>query len=538
MYLETTQTDAVQSPTSSRSSLPAVDDEESFEARIERLGRERPPTFKTEWAELSFVFSIIMSQIITEFFVSGFVVILPRVVDALDIPSSSQVWPATAFSLVIASTLLVFGRLGDMFGGYIVYVGGLAWLLVWSIICGFSVNPLMLDICRAMQGLGAAAYLPTGVMLMGTAFRPGPRKNFVFAIYGLFAVIGFFIGILVAGVVGQYLHWGWYFWFGSIITGITLVSSIFSIDNDRQQRLANHIKMDWWGSTTIVCGMVLFVFSITESAHAKDGWRTPYIPTLFSISILLLAAAVYVEGWVAEVPLLPPDLFENPAMAPLVTAMMFLYGTWGIYILYGTHYFMDIMGVTPIQVVAWYTPTAVGGFVLNILEAFILHLVPGRFLLITSAVAAVGSQLLLALVPLGGNYWAYIFPAMILATAGIDLSYTLMSVFITTTLPSARQGLGGGLINSVLQLGIAVCLGFTDIIQSYTVEDVGLRQSYKFTFWFGVAAAAMGLILVTLFGKVPKAKSDLTADEKAELAREATREVTREATRQSMSERR
>jgi uncharacterized membrane protein (DUF485 family) len=497
--------------------------EESLEDRIKRLGKERPPAFKTGWQEVTFVFSIVMSQIITEFFVSGFTVILPVLVRELKIPQAQQVWPATAFSLVIASTLLVFGRFGDMWGGYPVYIWGLAWLLLWSIIAGFSINPLMMDFCRALQGLGAAAFLPTGVMLMGTAYRPGPRKNLVFAIYGTFAVLGFYSGIFAAGMVGQYIHWGWYFWIGSFLTALTLAASIFSISNDRKERMANQIQMDWLGTATIVSGLVLVVFAITESAHAEHRWRTPYIPALFVVGMLLLILAIYIEGWIADMPLLPADLFDNPSMAPLVIAMMLLYGTWGIYILYGTFYFLDIMGTSSLQLVAWYAPTAIGGLVFSLMEGLILHIVPGRVLLVISAAAALGAQLLLALNTPDSSYWRYVFPSAILATIGIDLSYNLMTVFITTTLPASRQGLGGGLINSVLQLGIAFLLGFSDITQSYTKPTVGLERSYKNTFWMGVAAAGTSLILMAIWGKVPKAESELTADERAELTREATR---------------
>ena len=499
--------------------------EESLEARIERLGRERPPTFKTIWSEIAFVFSITMSQLLTEYFVSGFTVILPTLIRDLDIPQASSVWPATAFSLVIASTLLVFGRLGDMWGGYPVFLWGLAWLLTWSVIAGFSINPLMLDFCRALQGLGASAFLPTGVMLMGSLYRPGPRKNLVFAIYGTSAVFGFFVGIFVAGIVGQFLRWGFYFWIGAILSAITLGTSIFSIPNYRKERVQNNIKMDWFGAATIVSGLVLVVFAITESAHAEKGWRTPYIPTLFVVGCLSLFLAVYIEGWVAELPLLPADIFAVPAMTPLILALFMLYGTWGIFSVYGTLYFQNIMGATPIQVVAWYVPLGVAGLILSTIEGFILHLVPGRILLIISGLGAVGSQLLLALVPEGGSYWAWIFPATILSTIGIDLSTILMTVFITTHFPSSRQGLAGGVINSVLQLGVALCLGLTDIIQSSTVEEAGLRRSYKNTFWFGVAAGSLSLLLMTIWGKIPKAKSDLTADEKAELKREAKRDA-------------
>jgi MFS family permease len=499
--------------------------EESLEARIERLGRERPPTFKTIWSEIAFVFSITMSQLLTEYFVSGFPVILPTLIRDLDIPQASSVWPATAFSLVIASTLLVFGRLGDMWGGYPVFLWGLGWLLTWSVIAGFSINTLMLDFCRALQGLGASAFLPTGVMLMGSLYRPGPRKNLVFALYGTSAVVGFFVGIFVAGIVGQFLRWGFYFWIGAILSAITLGTSIFSIPNYRKERVQNNIKMDWFGAAAIVSGLVLVVFAITESAHAEKGWRTPYIPTLFVLGCLSLFLAVYIEGWVAELPLLPADIFAVPAMTPLILALFMLYGTWGIFSVYGTLYFQNIMGATPLQVVAWYVPLGVAGLILSTIEGFVLHLVPGRILLFISGLGAVGSQLLLALVPEGGSYWAWIFPATILSTIGIDLSTILMTVFITTHFPSSSQGLAGGVINSVLQLGVALCLGLTDIIQSSTVEKAGLRRSYKNTFWFGVAVGSLSLLLITIWGKIPKAKSDLTADEKAELEREATRDA-------------
>ena len=92
-----------------------------------------------------------------------------------------------------------------------------------------------------------------------------------------------------------------------------------------------------------------------------------------------------------------------------------------------------------------------------------------------------------------------------------------MTVFITTAFPVAQQGLAGGFISSVLQLGVALCL----IIQSETVKELALGRSYKNTFWFGVGAGAVSLVLMGAWGRVPMAKSDLTADEKGELIREA-----------------
>lgn len=327
--------------------------EESSPARIERLGRERPLVFRSMWAEVAFVYSICMGQVLTEMSVSGFTVLLPTLIQDLNIAQASSVWPATAFSLAIASTLLFFGRLGDIYGGFPVYVAGIIWLSFWSIIAGFSINPLMLNFCRALQGLGAAAYLPTGVLLMGSFYRPGPRKNLAFSIYGACAVVGFFIGIFVAGVVSQYSRWGLYFWITAALSFTTAVTSYFSIPSDSAAKRKKGIEMDWLGSALIVSGLTLTVYAITDSSHAPSGWKTPYIPTLLVVGCLLLGFAIYVEGWVAKMPLLPFDVFHIPSMKPLILALFLVYGMFGIYLVYVTQYMVIFMSASPFQIVAW-----------------------------------------------------------------------------------------------------------------------------------------------------------------------------------------
>ena len=122
---------------------------------------------------------------------SGFTVILPGLVQGHIIPESSSVWPASMFSLAVASTTLVFGRLADIYGGRRIYICGLVWLAVWSLVIGFAKNEVLLDLSRALQGIGASAMLPSGLMMMGRIYRPGKRKNIVFSIYGVCAPFGF-----------------------------------------------------------------------------------------------------------------------------------------------------------------------------------------------------------------------------------------------------------------------------------------------------------------------------------------------------------
>lgn len=71
------------------------------------------------------------------------------------------------------------GRLSDMYGGKRMFVIGIGWLVIWSIIAGISHSELLIVFARGLQGLGPAAFLPSSVMLLGSVYRPGPRKNLV-----------------------------------------------------------------------------------------------------------------------------------------------------------------------------------------------------------------------------------------------------------------------------------------------------------------------------------------------------------------------
>ena len=175
-----------------------------------------------------------------------------------------------------------------------------------------------------------------------------------------------------------------------------------------------------------------------------------------------------------------------------------------------------ILGGGPLQIVAWVTPMCVGGIIIATAGGFVLHLLSGTVLMILAGVCWVLAPLLFATMPAGANYWAYVFPAMVLATMGIDISFNITNIFITTGLPKRQQGLAGAIINSNLHLSIALFLGLAEIIANQTA-GAGVKQSYRYVFWFEVGLAAIALLLMVAFVRVDRAKSEMTADEKEQL---------------------
>lgn len=374
----------------------------------------------------------------------------------------------------------------------------------------------MLDFCRALQGFGPAAFLVSGVSLIGSTYRPGPRKNLIFSLYGASAPLGFFFGVFVAGLAGELLSFGWYFWIGAMIIFSIFGTAYYTVPSDVEEHRERGGMMDWIGSGLIVSGLILVVFAVTDSSHAPQGWKTPYIIVTLIIGVMLLILAVWVEGWVASQPLLPFDLFRVPYLTPLMIALFFSYGVLGIWLLYATLYMQDIMGGSPLQITAWFTPMCVGGIVIATVGGYVLHLLPGTMLMLISGLGWILTSLLFALAPEGANFWAYIFPAMIGATIGIDIAFNVANIFITTSLPARHQGLAGALINSILYLGIAFLLAFADVTQTQTAH-LGLKRSYQSVFWYQLACASTALVIMMGFVRIRAAESDLTADEKSEL---------------------
>jgi MFS family permease len=194
----------------------------------------------------------------------------------------------------------------------------------------------MLVICRALQGLALAAFLPSGMMILGSVYRPGPRKNLVFSVYGACAALGFFVGIFFSGLCGRFLSWRWYFFIGGILAAVTAATSFFSIPSDfAERRKGRKVGMDWLGAGLLVPGLVFLVFAIAGSAHGPRQWATVYIDVCLVLGVVLLAVFVYVEGWVVADPLVTADVFAVKYMKPLLFSLVSLYGSLGIFLLYG-----------------------------------------------------------------------------------------------------------------------------------------------------------------------------------------------------------
>ena len=452
--------------------------EDPLPRETEPLSHTHRSKFRHLAAEVGFCFTIAMTQFLAEYLISGFAIELPKLLNnRLEVGPGSMglFWPATLLSLILSATLLFWARLSDMYSGYFIFMFGVAWLTIWTLLPGFCRSMVWLDVSRAMQGLALAAFMPSTFSMVGSIYPEGPRRNFVMGLYSGCAPLGFFAGFLVAGALPDEKP-QWYLWIASALSFITFITAFLSVPSDRTDRRKLGLKMDWIGSFLIMSGLILVSYALAVEPYAnqfevkKPGFAFPIVIGPFASGIVCLATAYWYEGWCATCPLLPFDFFKPKSVKPFSLACLCFYASYGVWLYNSAQYFerpdtTSSGNVLPGMTLAlWYTPTAIGGIILCVVSGWLMHIVPIMALLLISALAWIAAPLLLAFAPLPLHYWSYVVPSMLCATAGIDLTFTVCIVFFSSVQPLHYQGLSGAVSSILVNLAMSFALSISEIV--------------------------------------------------------------------------
>ncbi|KAF5607318.1 multidrug resistance [Fusarium pseudoanthophilum] len=432
---------------------------------LDRLDPSRPACFPNRSSELGFIFAVVGSIMVNEYFVSGF----PIVLSALSGPSNEvRTWPAAVINLTTAILILPLARLAEIHSARLIFLCGHAWLIFWSIIAAFSQNSTMLIACRAMQCLGPPVFLSSSVVIMSRIYCPGPRNTLTFSILGASSCIGFYSGIFFGALSAQVLGWKWYFLIGAFFGAGIFIAGFLTIPKSHGNSRSD-LEMDWLGTATAVTGVALVVYALTDGGNAPQG------NVALILGIICLAVFVYVEGWRASQPLVSAEVFKTNYMSRLVVALCVSYGSFSLVLFYASFHIESVLYTGPLLTTAWFIPLTAGGFILALIGGFSLHILNVRRLLIILCLGFLGSLILFSIIPdsrISNSllYWAFIFPAMILGIVGVDITFNIHNFIITTSLPDHLQAVGGALIASMLYLGMAFWLGVVEMATSAQKE--------------------------------------------------------------------
>ncbi len=214
-------------------------------------------------------------------------------------------WVATAAMLTSAVSVPIMGKLSDLYGRRLFYIGGLTVFMIGSLVSGFSVSFEMLVAGRAIQGLGMGTIMPLSQTIIGDIIPPrqrGKYQGFMGAVFGVTAVAG----PLAGGLITDNLGWRWNF-FSTLPLGI--IALFFVVRFLRLPHVQRKAVVDIWGIVTLAPALVTILLA-TSWGGTTYAWDSVVIISLYVIGALLLGAFIFVE-FRAEEPILPLRLFRN-----------------------------------------------------------------------------------------------------------------------------------------------------------------------------------------------------------------------------------
>ena len=279
---------------------------------------------------------------------------LPSAQRALGFTTVDRQWVVTAYTLTFGSLLLLGGRLADLIGRKVTFLVGLIGFAGVSAIGGASVNFVMLVTARACQGAFAALLVPSALSLLTTTFTEPKDRGKAFGVYGAIAAAGGAVGLLLGGVLTEYLSWRWTLYVNLIFAGAAFVGGALLLT---RQRPRVKPKLDIPGVLLVSGGLFCLVYGFSNAA--THNWHTP---STWGFLVAGAALLVMFAIWQARAanPLLPPrvvrDRNRGGAYASMLIASAGMFATF----LFLTYYLQQTLGYTPVVTGFAFLPIAGG----------------------------------------------------------------------------------------------------------------------------------------------------------------------------------
>ncbi|WQF87084.1 Putative major facilitator superfamily, MFS transporter superfamily [Colletotrichum destructivum] len=460
--------------------------------------------------EVLFVMICCMAQFCTQAAYMETLVLLHVIGGSFNVDSPARLaWLVAGYSLTVGTFILFSGRLGDAFGYKRMLIIGFSWFSLWSLVAGLSVYAdfTLAVFSRVLQGIGPAICLPNALALFGAAYRPGHRKAMVFSFFGAVAPMGGVVGATIASTL-ELAWWPWALWALSIWLAVLAVAGWFIIPEPPAKLgppkgfKAMFVELDIPGAVTGIVALVLFNFAWVQAPI--DGWKTPVVLVPFILGLALFGVFAAIEFRFAPMPLLPFEVV-NADVGFVLAAVVCGWATFGVWTLYLVQILQEVRALSPLLTCAWFSPVVVTGGLAAVITGKLLGPLKVRPPIVMSMalVAFTVGVILTATAPENQVYWAQIFVSMLVMPFGMDMSFPAATLILSDAVKREHQGIGASLVNTVVNYGIALGVGFAGTVEVHvnnggrTKEDQ--FKGFKGALYMGVGLAGLGLCVALTF---------------------------------------
>jgi EmrB/QacA subfamily drug resistance transporter len=427
-------------------------------------------------------------------------VALPSIGRDLELSRDTLQWIVTAYSLAFGGFLLLGGRAADLLGRRRVFMAGMVLFTGGSLACGLAESGTALIIFRALQGLGGAIVSPATLAIISDAFRHDTaERNKAFGIWGGVAGSGAAAGVLLGGILVEYLGWSWIF-FVNVPVGIAIFALTPVLISEGRIEGADR-RVDALAAILVTAGLVIFVYAMSEAPDA--GWASAQTIGLTVVAVALVAAFFWKETR-TDAPLVPLGLFRIRAVfVANVTGLLLGATIFGGFFLL-TLYMQDVLGYSALE--AGFAFLATAGMTIPgaaIAQAAITRAGVKPVMALGSVFVAF-AYLWYTQLPVDGSYWTHLFIPFVISGFGLAFMFIPMSLAALARVEDRIAGVASGLLNTSQQLGGAVGVALISTVSNERAESLadgaqlGLDDvTSGFNWGFGVASIfALGAVVV------------------------------------------
>ena len=393
---------------------------------------------------------IAVAQLMVVLDASIVTIALPSAQHALHISTANRQWVVTAYTLSFGGLLLLGGRIADYVGRKRVFLIGLLGFAGASALGGASVNAPMLFGARALQGAFGALLAPAALSLISVTFVEVKERSTAFGVYGAISGGGAAIGLVLGGILTEYVSWRWCL---LVNVPIAVVTAVASIPVVRESKAHGNTSYDIPGTVTVTAGLVALVYGFTKAA--SDGWAASATLTCLAIAAVLLVAFVVIEVKSAN-PLLPMRvILERNRGGSFLSAFLVGSGLFGMF-LFLTYYFQGTLGYSALKAGILFLPFSVGIIMAATAASKLLpRFGPRPLMVIGFATATVGMLWLSRITP-HTSYLVHVLPSEILISLGMGLAFVPMSSTALFRVSPHDAGVSSALVNTTQQVGASL----------------------------------------------------------------------------------
>ena len=425
-------------------------------------------------------------------------VAVPSIERELQVSPEGAQWVANAYMLTFGALLLLGGRMGDVLGRRRLFLGGLAFFTLASLLCGLAASGGSLIAFRAIQGLGAAAMTPAALSTLMTTFPEGAERNKAIGIWGAVGGLGATAGWVIGGPLVDGPGWQWVFYLNVPIGIVLLAVAIRMLPDSRDASMER--SFDFAGPATITTALALVMYALVKAPDF--GWGSARTLGLFTISAALLAAFAVIERQAPQ-PLMPRRIVRSRTIVAANVGLGFsaaaVYGMSFVLALYG----QQVLGYSALEfgLAGLVLPFTVG--IGSVVGQGLVTRVGSARVSGAAMFGLAGGFVLLTGVSVHGSYVHDMLPALLVFGPPLGAAFTSYSIATLQRVRVSDAGLASGLNNTFEQIGGAfgtavlatVASSHTvNLLHSGVTERVALNEGFQVAFTVGIAFPVLGLV--------------------------------------------